>query len=261
MSDAEGRGIMTTPDAPSLPTRLLLITCAAFAAAGMALAQDGDAPPLGVTGLAQTTLSSAVETPLHFRLLQVTVEGGASARYATADGMVYQISGTQTITVGDRTEILAPGRGTHIGGGTPATFEASAGEEAVFLHFILVPAAEAASPTDVGGADAIELYLSPEPLRGLAAGAYAFDLTLLEFPAHYPINDPHYRTGGALYYVLSGSGEFTAEGTTERKPAGSAILEPYGLVHQWANPHDDVTAVVVANLSPVGRSAFEFGAP
>jgi quercetin dioxygenase-like cupin family protein len=61
--------------------------------------------------------------------------------------------------------------------------------------------------------------------------------------------------------VLSGSGEFTAEGTTEPKPAGSAILEPYGLVHQWANPHDDVTAVVVANISPADGAAFDFDIP
>jgi quercetin dioxygenase-like cupin family protein len=251
---------MTTQTAPRRPIRLLLILCTAFGATGLALAQTGTAPALGITALAETTLASVVETPLHLRLLQVSVGGGETARYAADDGMVYQVSGTQTITVGGRSEVLSPGQGTYVDGGVPATFEASAGEASVFLHFLLVPSADADLP-QASGADLSEVFFGREPLPGLADGPYTFDLTLLEFPAHYPINDPHFRTGGALYYVLSGSGEFTAEGTTEPKPAGSAILEPYGLVHQWANPHDDVTAVVVANISPEGGAAFDFGTP
>jgi quercetin dioxygenase-like cupin family protein len=252
---------MTTRDTRSLPTTLFRIACAAFATTGMALAQDHDAPALGITGLAQTTLASVAETPLHFRLLQVSVGAGEIARYAAHDGLVYQLQGSQLITVGERTETLSPGQGTYVDGGALVTFEASAGEASVFLHFLLVSSAEAGLVPDAGAAEAIELYLSPQPLPGLVDGAHAFDLTLLAFPAHYPINDPHYRTGGALYYVLSGSGAFTAAGTTERKPAGSAILEPYGLVHQWSNPHDDVTTVVVANISPAGGSPLEFGYP
>ena len=147
-----------------------------------------------------------------------------------------------------------------IDGGLPATFEAVAGEASIFLHFLLAPTADAELPPDPG-AEVSEVFVGTQPLPGLATGRYAFDPTLLEFPAHYPINDPHDRKGGALYNVLSGWGEFTAEGSTERKPAVSAVLEPNGPVHQWANPHDDVTAVVVANISPAGGAAFEFGIP
>jgi quercetin dioxygenase-like cupin family protein len=253
--------MMTTGDPTPLPTKFLLLAFAAVAATALALAQEGDAPSLGITALAQTTLASVVETPLHFRLVEVSVAGGERARYAAPDGMVYQLSGSQTITVGGRTLVLSPGQGTYVDGGAPATFEASAGEASVFLHFLLAPGADVELTLDAGAAQVRERYLAPQPLPGLSEGAYAFDLTLLEFPAHYPMNDPHYRTGGALYYVLTGAGAFTAEGVTEPKPAGSAILEPYGLVHQWANPHDDVTAVVVANISPAGGPAFEFGAP
>jgi hypothetical protein len=32
-------------------------------------------------------------------------------------------------------------------------------------------------------------------------------------------------------------------------------------VHQWANPHDEVTTVVVANISPAGGAAIVFGTP
>lgn len=256
---------MTSNTTIKMPTKILAaagasLAAAAIAAAGIALAQ-GEAPSLRITTLAQSTLSSVVETPLQFKLVQVTVAAGETARASVGDGMVFQISGTQTVTSGDGSSDLEPGGGTYLAASATATFAPSAGEDAVFLHFLLVPAAEADRPHTVEGGSVVELFRSTEALSGLGSGAYAFDLTLLEFPAHLPINDPHYRTGGALYYVLSGAGDFTAEGSTERKPAGSVILEPYGLVHQWTNSHDDVTTVVLANISLEGAPAIEFGTP
>jgi mannose-6-phosphate isomerase-like protein (cupin superfamily) len=251
--------MMTTSPARR-PTKLFLLSFATVVWYGLTLAQADDTPALGITALTQITLASVVERPLHFHLWEVSVGEGETARYAAADGMVYQVSGAQTITVGGRTELLSAGQGTYIDGGLPATFEAATGEASVFLHFILAPTADVDLPVN-SGAEVSDVFSGAEPLPGLAIGPYAFDLTLLEFPAHYPINDPHYRTGGALYFVLSGWGEFTADGSTERKPAGSVVLEPYGLVHQWANPHDDVTTVVVANISPAGGAAIEFVAP
>jgi hypothetical protein len=109
------------------------------------------------------------ETPLHLRLLQVSVGGGETARYAADDGMVYQLSGTQTVTVGDRTEVLSPGQGTYVDGGVPATFEASAGEASVFLHFLLVTSGDAELPL-ASGAELSELFYGSEPLPGLANG-------------------------------------------------------------------------------------------
>ena len=82
---------MITGDVARWPTKILVLTLAALVAAGRALAQDDDAPTLGITGLAQTTLASAGETPLYFRLWRVSVGGGVTARYAAADGMVYQL--------------------------------------------------------------------------------------------------------------------------------------------------------------------------
>jgi mannose-6-phosphate isomerase-like protein (cupin superfamily) len=251
---------MITRDVARWPTKILLLALAALVATGTALAQDDDAPTLGITGLAQTTLASVGETPLYFHLWRVTVGGGDTARYAAADGMVYQLSGAQTITTDGRSGFLSAGQGTYVAGGMPVTFVAAAGEASVFLHFLLAPHGGAELPA-TSGAEVSEVFTGAEPLPGLSGGAYAFDLTLLEFPANYPINDPHYRTGGALYYVVSGSGELTADGSAERKPAGSAVLEPSGWVHQWANPHHEVTTVVVANISPEGGAAIVFGTP
>lgn len=242
------------------PTRLLLTTCAALAAGSVALAQQ-EAPSLRITTLAHTTLPSVVTTPLQFRLIEVTVPAGETMHAPVAEGMLFQVAGTQTVTIGDRSIDLAPGDGTHVEANPDATFTPSGDENAVFLHFLLLPADEADRPHTMNGGSVVDVFRSTDALPNLADGAYDYDLTLLEFPAHLPINDPHYRTGGALYYVLTGTGEFTVDGTTEPKPAGSVILEPYGLVHQWANAHDDVTTVVLANISPAGAPAVEFGTP
>jgi quercetin dioxygenase-like cupin family protein len=241
-------------------SRFLLLTVAAVALAAPVLAQDDAAPALGRTELAQATLPSVVETPLHFRLLKVSLGDGETARYTATDGLIYQLSGAQTVTVGERTSVLSAGEGAYVDGGLPATFEAAAGEASVFLYFLLVAAADAELP-DGSGAEVSEIFTGAEPLPGLSDGPYTFDLTLVTFPPNYPINDPHYRTGGALYYVASGSGEFTAAGGVEQKPAGSVILEPNGLVHQWSNPHDSATTVVVANIAPAGGPAIVFGTP
>jgi glyoxylate utilization-related uncharacterized protein len=238
----------------------LLTTCAVLAAAAIALAQQ-EAPSLRITTLAQTTLPSVVTTPLQFRLVQVTLPAGETVVSEIAEGMLFQVSGTLTVTTADHRVHLAPGGGAYLADSPTATFAPSGGEDAVFLHFLLLPVGAASRPHTVDGGTVIELFRSTDALPDLASGAYDFDLTLLEFPAHLPINDAHYRTGGALYYVLTGAGEFTVDGTTDRKPAGSVILEPYGLVHQWANAHDDVTTVVLANVSPAGAPAVAFGRP
>lgn len=242
------------------PARRLLTTCAVLAAAAIAFAQQ-EAPSLRITTLAQTTLPSVVTTPLQFRLVQVTVPAGQTIVAEIAEGMLFQVSGTQTVTTADHRVHLAPGGGAYLADSPSATFAPSGSEDAVFLHFLLLPVDASNRPHTVDGGSVVELFRSTDALPDLASGAYGFDLTFLEFPAHLPINDPHYRTGGALYYVLTGAGEFTVDGTTERKPAGSVILEPYGLVHQWANAHDGLTTVVLANISPAAAPAVEFGTP
>lgn len=234
----------------------LVIAAAALAGVGVAWAQE--AGGLQITELAGAVLPSVMEVPVQFGLLQVTVAAGQSARYAVPEGMVYQVSGSQVVAWGGGSVTLRPGGGAYLGVSSEATFSAGVEEDAVFLHFVLTPVGEAGMPAVTGAAAVDEVYRSVVPLGGLEAGAYAFDLTLLEFGPRYPINDPHYRTGGALYYVLEGAGAFTAEGVTQRMPAGSVILEPFALVHRWANPYDDVAIVVLANISPEGEPAVVF---
>ncbi len=238
--------------------RRATVALAGLVLAALAAAQEGG---LRITTLAQVDLATVVHAPLQFRLLQVTVGAGEVASYRVSDGMVYQLAGAQTVVADERGVDLSAGEGAAVGSDGAVTFATLGDAPSEFLLFVLAPAAEADAPAVVASGRVVELFRGAAPLPGLVDGPYGFDLTRLDFEPHTPINDPHYRTGGALYYVLAGAGEFTAAGITTRMPAGSVVYEPYGLVHQWANAHDEVTTVVLANISPEGVPAVEFGVP
>lgn len=234
----------------------LAIAAATLASAGVVWGQE--AGNLDITALASAVLPTVVDQSIQFGLLEVTVAAGESARYAVPEGMLFQVAGSQIVAWDGGSVTLDAGDGAHLGAGFEATFSAGPDADAVFLHFLLLLGREADLPVVTGATRVVEVYRSEIPLPGLEVGAYAFDLTLLEFGPRYPVNDPHYRTGGALYYVVSGAGVFTAEGVAQRMPAGSAILEPFALVHRWANPYDEVVIVVLANISPKGEPAVAF---
>ena len=113
------------------------------------------------------------------------------------------------------------------------------------------------------GAPAVvtELFRTTAPIPGLKSGPYEFTLTRVTLPPRMPSNPPHYRSGGALYYVASGTGTMTVEGKTETKPTGSRLFEPYGMVHQWGNPGDTPLVLLQANISPEGVPAVIVGVP
>src|SRR6266446_940195 len=141
-----------------------------------------------------------------------------------------------------------------------AVFSVPGAETASFLQFMLSPSADSQKPLG-DPASVEELYRTPEPLPGLRAGPYEFSLTRVSLPAGMPANPPHYRSGAALYYVIAGTGAFTADGKTEPKPAGSPHLEPYGWVHQWAVPGDTPLVLLQANISQEGVPAVLPGVP
>ena len=236
--------------------RLLLMVSAVLVWSGAVSAQEVGG--IAITQLARAVVPTVVARPVQFGLLEVTVAAGESLRYAVPEGMVFQVSGAQVAAWDGGSVTLAAGEGAHLVAGSEVTFQTVSEEDAVFLHFVLAPVGEVAELSAVVAENAITVYRSVVPLPGLEVGAYTFDLTLLEFGARYPVNDPHYRSGGALYYVLSGAGVFTAEGVSQRLTAGSAMLEPFGLVHRWANPYDEAAMVVLANISPEAEPAVVF---
>ncbi len=225
--------------------------------AGPAAAQTGSAPETGRptpvrTVLASAPLASVVDRPLHFKLLRVSLPGGQSATFVGADGFLFQISGTLAVTIERQSSTLRGGEGMFVGAGKRATLRAAGGTPAVFLHYLLVAAADLEKPGGSGPAVVTELFRTQAPIRDLKPGPYEFTLTRVTFPPRAPLNPPHYRSGAALYYVLAGSGTFAPEGRPEPKPAASIVFEPYGLVHQWGSPGETSVVLLQANISPEG---------
>ncbi len=235
--------------------------------AALLCAAAADAPSAALpapvrTVLAKGIVANAAGAPLHMRLRRVEVAPGRTAPAPGAEGIVYVLSAGPLVvaTAGKRT-VVAPGEALFLPGNPQATFEAAENRPVAFLHVLLGPIAELDRVGDGAPATVTDLYSTPVPLAGLGSGPLAFDLTRVTFPPHMPPNPPHHRSGDALYWVLSGTGEFTAGGETVPRPPGTAHFEPSGLIHRWANPGDSPLVFLVANVTQEGTPAIVFDAP
>jgi quercetin dioxygenase-like cupin family protein len=240
---------------------LVLEMFAASAGAQTAPGTSATQPTPVRTVLANAGLPTVVDVPLHYKLLRVSIPAGQSATYRGANGFLFQISGTLAATTDGDSRTLRAGEGMFVGRGHNATLKAAGTEAAVFMHFLLLPAADLEKQAEGPPAVVSELYRTTAPIPGLKPGPYEFTLTRVAFPPRMPSNPLHYRSGGALYYVASGAGAMTVEGRTETKPTGSRLFEPYGMVHQWGNPGDTPLVLLQANISPEGAPAVIVGAP
>jgi len=213
------------------------------------------------TLLAAGRLDSVLEAPLHFRLFTVRLPARERVSYSGPNSMLYGLSGTLTAALNGTAQTVSEGTGAFVPAARTAVFSAPGAEPARFLLFVLSPAVDMQKPPLGDPASVEELYRTPEPLPGLKAGPYEFSLTRASYPAGMPANLMHYRSGAALYYVLAGTGAFTADGTTEPKPAGVPHFERQGWVHQWANPGDTPLVLLQANISQEGVPAVLASAP
>jgi quercetin dioxygenase-like cupin family protein len=211
--------------------------------------------------LASAGLPTVIDVPLHYKLLRVSIPAGQSTSSRGANGFLYQMSGLLAVTTSSDSRTLRNGEAIFVGRGESATLKAAGPEPAVFLHFLLLPTADLETVIEGSPAAVTELYRTTTPIPSLKSGPYEFTLTRVTFPPRLPSNAPHYRSGGALYYVASGTGTMTVEGKTETKPAGSRLFEPYGMVHQWGNPGDTPLVLLQANISPEGVPAVIIGIP
>ena len=211
--------------------------------------------------LANAGLPSVVDVPLHFKLLRVSIPAGQSTSFKGANGFLFQMSGMLAVTTGGDSRTLRNGDAMFVARDESAMLKSAGTEPAVFLHFLLLPAADLEKVLEGAPAVVTELHRTTTPIPGLKPGPYEFTLTRVTFPSRMPSNPPHYRSGGALYYVASGTGAMTVEGKTETKPTGSRLFEPYGMVHQWGNPGDTPLVLLQANISPEGVPAVIIGAP
>jgi quercetin dioxygenase-like cupin family protein len=221
-----------------------------------ALAQPAQSPPAVTrTVVAATKLPSVVETPLHFRALQLSLPPRETGTLAAANGILYQLSGSTEISLGNETKTLRAGDALFLAAGKSASLKAGSDGPSTLLHLLLTPAPDRNKPAVTIPLSVKELYRTAAPIPDLKPGGYDLNLTRVTFPPQMPSNPPHHRSGAALYYVLSGSGSNTIAGKTETKPPGSLIYEPFGLVHQWGNPGDAPFTFLAFNINPDGVAA------
>ena len=212
-------------------------------------------PPIIRTVVAATKLPTVTDRPLLFRALSVTIPSGEKSSVSTADGILYQMSGSTEVSLDGETKMLNAGEGRYIANGKTAALTAGTGAPSTFLHFFLVSAADLGRPAETPPAAVKELYRTVQPIPDLKPGSYDLNLTRVTFPAQMPSNPPHHRSGAALYFIISGTGANTVDGKTETRGPGSLIYEPHTLVHQWGNPASEPLIFLTFNINPEGMAA------
>src|SRR6202521_5106751 len=122
-------------------TGILLL--GAMALVAPAAAQTTPAPSaITRTVVAAAKLPTATEAPLHFRAVSVTLAPGEKSGVSSANGILYQISGSTEVSIGGEVKMLSAGEGLFIADGKTAVLKAGSGEPSNFLHFMLAPAAD-----------------------------------------------------------------------------------------------------------------------
>ena len=242
-------------------TSAIFLVCAAALAAPASGQASAPAPATARTVVAATKLPMLGETPVHFKAVSVTLPAGIGSSVSSADGILYQLSGSTEVWIGGEVRTLSPGEGIFVASGSAATLKAGASGPSTFLHFLLARSADLDAPLEAPPAIVQELYRTPAPLPALKPGRYDLNLTRVTFPAQMPSNSPHHRSGAALYFIVSGTGANTVEGKTAAQNPGSLIYEPFGLVHQWGNPGDAPLTFLAFNINPEGVAAVLPGAP
>src|SRR5882724_13337168 len=225
-------------------------------------AQTAPAPPaITRTVVAAAKLPTVTDVPLHFKAVSVTLQPAEKSSVSAANGILYQIAGSTEVALDGEAKMLNAGEGLFIAGGKTAALTAGSGGPSTFLHFFLAPAADLDRPAESAPAAVRELYRTAAPIPDLKPGGYDLNLTRVTFPAQMPLNPPHHRSGAALYYIISGTGANTVDGTTAERAPGSLIYEPHALVHQWGNPGSEPLTFLAFNINPEGVAAVLPGTP
>src|ERR1035438_3201506 len=239
-----------------------LLLLGAMALPVSATAQTTPTPPaITRTVVAATKLPTVTDAPLYFKAVSITLQPDQTSGVSAANGILYQVSGSTEVALDGEAKMLNAGEGLFIAGGKTAELTAGSGGPSTFLHFFLAPAVDLGRPAETAPATARELYRTANPIPDLKPGDYDLNLTRVTFPAQMPSNPPHRRSGAALYFIISGTGANTVDGTTEARGPGSLIYEPYALVHQWGNPGNEPLIFLAFNINPEGVAAVLPGAP
>jgi quercetin dioxygenase-like cupin family protein len=223
-----------------------------------AAAPPGATPPVIV---AAAKLPTVVDAPRHFKVLSVTLAPDQKSSVTGPAGVIYQTAGSTIVSLGGETKTVNAGEGLYIPAGAAAQLQAGPGAPSNFLHYFLATAADLDRPAESAPAVVREIYRSPGALPGLKPGTYDLTFQRAVFAPQMAATNPHHRAGGALYYIVSGTGMNTIDGQTMARGPGSFIYEPYGMVHQWANPSAEPVVRLVFNINPEGSPPVVQGAP
>jgi hypothetical protein len=152
-------------------TPILLIAAGTLAAS--AFAQSTQAPStITRTVIAATKLPSAVETPVDFRALHVSVSPRQTSTLSAANGILYQISGSTEISSGGELKALHARDGLFVAAGKAASLTAGSDEPSTFLYFLLAPTQDRDQPVATAPAIVKELYRTAAPIPDLKPGSY-----------------------------------------------------------------------------------------
>ncbi len=233
----------------------------AFSAATVQTSEPAKPAPVR-TVLAKGIVPNTAGNPLYFKLLRVEMGPGQAVPAAGSEGMLYVLSGGPlAVTTAERRILVASGEALFLPGRSGATLAAAEYGTVTFLQILLGDSADLDRASYGAKATVTELYRTSAPLAGLGVGSLTFDVTRVTFPPHMSANPPHHRSGNALYFVLSGTGEFTTNGTAFPRPPGTPHFEPSGFVHQWANPGDTPLILLVTNVTREGHSGHRYRCP
>lgn len=207
------------------------------------------------TVIATAKLSIVTGDPLYFKAESFTLSSGETTSVSTVNSIVYQVSGSTEVSLDGEAKMLYAGEGLFIAAGKTSVLKGSIEATSILLRFFIGSAADLNRSAESAPGAMRKSYRTVAPIAKLGLGDYDLNLTRVTFPTETPSNLPHYRSGAALYYVVSGTGANTVDGTTAERAPGSFIYEPYGLVHQWGNPGNEPLTFLAFNINPQGVAA------
>jgi hypothetical protein len=157
--------------------------------------------------------------------------------------------GKVRISINGSTTTLNAGDGLFVPAGAKFTAKTHAANPApTYLKFLLLPAPGFRHPAETRSER--EVYRSPTPLSCVMAERNLLTLSRVEVPPESPCDPPHWRSGAALHYVLSGVGAEFTENWARTKGPGSTSYEPNRLTYQWSNPGTTPLVYLLFNVNP-----------
>lgn len=202
--------------------------------------------------IAEAVVPDRNSEQLYFSVVASTFWAKEVHRWAPADEVYYQFSGTVDVETNRKVTTLRPGDGLFLAAGTRFTVRSSgAPPSPSYLQFLLSPTPGTTVTEDEDGTS-IELYRSPTAIPGLMRERNVLSLTKVPVPPQSAPDPLHRRTGAALHYILSGVGAEFGDGHAVARGPGSVSYEPAGYSYQWSNPGLQPLIYLLFNVNPKG---------